>query len=109
MCKLSVDCTDYIVDEPAPFNSKFFSNKFNHAALRYELGVALYSNNIVWATGPHLPGKKNDIKIFRQELKHALLANREMAFADSGYRGEREVIQEKGRGNEYERVVVTRA
>ena len=71
--------------------------------------MALYSSNIVWTSGPHLPGKKNDITIYREALKHALLANREMVFADSGYRGEEGTIQEKGRGSVAERDVATRA
>ena len=105
-----MDCTDYIIDEPQPFHKKFFTKKFNHAGLRYELGVALYSPNIVWASGPHLPGLKNDITIYREAgLKLALTSNREMAFADSGYRGERDTIQEKGRGTKDEREVATRA
>ena len=32
-----------------------------------------------------------------------------MAFADSGYRGEKDTIQEKGRGTKEEREVATRA
>ena len=87
----------------------FFSNKFNHAALRYEIAVALYSSNIVWASGPHLPGMKNDLSIYRESLKHILIANNEMGFADAGYRGEPKTIQEKGRGSEEERHVATRA
>ena len=96
VCKISVDCTDCLVDEPQPFSKKFYSSKLNHAALRYEIAVALYSSNIVWASGPHLPGEKNDLTIFRECLKHALVANREMTFADSGYKGERDTVQEKG-------------
>ena len=92
-----------------PFSRKFYSSKLNHAALRYEIAVALYSSNIVWASGPHLPGEKNDLTIYRECLKHALLANREMTFADSGYKGERETVQEKGRGSTEERAVATKA
>ena len=74
------------------------SSKFKHGGLRYELAVALYLSNIVWASGSHLPGRKPDITIFREGLKWALTANSEMAFADLGYRGERDTVQEKGRG-----------
>ena len=109
ICKISLDCTDYLIEEPQPFNKQFFSVKFNHAALRYEIAVALYSSNIVWANGPHLPGVKNDLIIYRESLKHVLIANNEMAFADSGYRGEPDTIQEKGRGSKEERYVATRA
>ena len=109
VCKISIDCTDYLISEPQPFNEKFYSSKFNHAALRYEIGVALYSSNIVWASGPHLPGVKNDLIIYRESLKHALIANNEMAFADAGYGGEPKTIQEKGRGTKEERYVATRA
>ena len=85
------------------------SSKFKHGGLQYELAVALYSSNIVWASGPHLPGRKPDITIFREGLKWALSANSEMAFADLGYRGERDTVQEKGRGTKKEREVATRA
>ena len=109
VCKLSLDCTDYLMDEPQPFSSKKFSQKFNHSALRYEIGVALYSSNIAWASGPHLPGVKNDLEIYRECLKHALVANKEMAYADGGYKGEMGTIQEKGRGSTDERAVATLA
>ena len=69
----------------------------------------MYSSNIVWASGPHLPGQKNDIVIYRESLKNVLIANREMAYADKGYRGEEQTIQEKGRGSKEEREVATRA
>ena len=38
-----------------------------------------------------------------------LISNDEMAYADSGYRGELKTIQEKGRGSKEERELATRA
>lgn len=109
VCKISLDCTDYLIEEPQPFNKSFYSHKYNHAALRYEIAVALYSSNIVWASGPHIPGMKTDITIYRESLKHILIANNEMTYADSGYQGEQKTIQEKGRGSVEERNIATRA
>lgn len=44
----------------------WYSKKFNRAGLAYELGVAIFHNQIVWINGP-FPARQNDLKIFRKE------------------------------------------
>lgn len=41
ICKVTVDGTDFLINEPTPFNKKWCSHKFKHAALRYEIGIFL--------------------------------------------------------------------
>jgi len=68
-------------------NKNLFTKKLNGPGLRYELAVSLKTNNIVWLSGPHLPGMKNDLQIFRCGLKH-MLDEGERCEADMIYRGE---------------------
>jgi len=63
-CLMSVDCTDFLVHETAPFCPDFFSYKLKHAALRYEIGVSIQRGDIVWINGPFLPRDWPDITIF---------------------------------------------
>jgi len=53
-------------------NKRLYSKKLKRPALRYELAIALRSDNIVWLSGPHLPGLTNDLQIFCSALKHVL-------------------------------------
>ena len=83
---MSVDGTDFRINEPKPFSRKWFSHKFRGAGLRYEVAVAIQSGHIVWTNGP-FPAGTPDLKIFRQDLKKQL-KNGERVEADKGYRGE---------------------
>lgn len=56
--------------------------------MRYEVGLAIQSGDIVWLNGPFPAGKFADITIFRRALKFFLRACGERAEADDGYRGE---------------------
>jgi DDE superfamily endonuclease len=70
---------------------KFYSHKFNQAALGYEIGVSLFDNNIVWVNGPFEAGTP-DISIFRNGgLKEMVPAGKRIV-ADNGYQGERAII-----------------
>ena len=51
------------------------------------MATSLLTNDIVHFSRPYLPGDRNDIAIFRQELKYKLDDN-ERVVADSGYIGE---------------------
>ena len=53
-------------------NKDLFSCELNGPALRYEIGMSSRSNDIVHITGPHFPGRDNDLSIFRKELKGKL-------------------------------------
>lgn len=90
---VSVDCTDcpfqqvLMKDPENPkkkvMNKALYSYKIG-PALRYEVAVALATNRIVWIHGPFLPGKYNDLEIFRHGLMH-MLDDRERVFADKIY------------------------
>ena len=49
---VSVDGTDFMIDEECPFNPKWFSIKFKNAGVRYEVGIAIQTGDIVWVNGP---------------------------------------------------------
>ena len=86
-CRMSVDGTDFKVQEPQPKDKKrMMSPKFKGSGVKYEVGISIYSGDIVWVHGPHRGGK-HDITIFRENLKHALEED-EMAECDQGYIGE---------------------
>ena len=104
-CKVTVDCTDCKIDEPAPtsvtrrknFGKKdplWFSEKLNHAGVRYEIAVCIQTGEIVWANGPYACGDKNDMQIFRLKLK-GQLEDDEMVEADNGYSGEPRKVRKK--------------
>jgi len=85
-CLVSVDGTDF----PLAWGSndtRLYSHKFRRPGLRYEIALCLLTGDIVWSSGPHLPGLYNDLQIFRQELIH-LLDDDERVEADDGYLGE---------------------
>ena len=87
---VSVDGTDYQIQEPWPFtkdfNRKFYSHKFKRAGLRYEIAVSISSGDIVWFHGPFPCGSFPDTKIFWLKLEK-MLESHERAVADKGYRG----------------------
>lgn len=93
LCSVSVDGTDFKVQEPFPFNRKMVSHKFNGSALRHEVAISIYSGDVVWVCGPHR-GAKHDLTIFREKLKH-MLNEGEMVEADKGHVGEADWIRTK--------------
>ena len=86
LVSVSVDGTDFRICEPAPFSPKWFSHKFRSAGLRYEIGVCLSTQSIVWLHGPFPAGKYTDQAIFNLKMIDHLLPN-EKALADKGYGG----------------------
>ena len=92
-CLLTVDGTDYRIQEPWPFvkeeNQKWFSHKFKAAAVRYEIGIGIRTGHICWFHGP-FPAGMPDISIFRIKLKQKL-GCREKVLADFGYKGDAKV------------------
>ena len=89
-CLLSVDGTDFKIQEQTPFWSGWRSHKFNGPGLRYEVAVCIQTGFIVWANGPFAAGAFPDITIFRSKLKK-LLFPWERVEADLGYRGDKSV------------------
>lgn len=92
-CLVSVDGTDCplinVFDENGRPDTRYYSYKHKRAGLRYEVALALRSENIVWIAGPYLPGRLNDISIFRLPggLKEHLTQG-ERVEADDGYMGD---------------------
>ena len=62
------------------------SHKFRGAGLRYEIGIAVSTERIVWLHGPFPAGKENDQGIFNPKTSQKLLEN-EKVLGDSGYAG----------------------
>ena len=83
---ISVDGTDFRIEEPTPFSPKWFSHKFRSAAVRYEIGISLGTGHFVWVNGPFTAGSHSDQRIFNSNLRYMLLPN-EKVLADQGYRG----------------------
>lgn len=84
---MTVDGTDFRIEEPTPFDRKWFSHKFKGAGVRYEVAVCIQTGDIVWTRGPFPCGSWNDLKIFRSKMKN-MQGTGEMVEADAGYAGE---------------------
>ena len=87
---MSVDGTHFRIQEPTPFDTKWFSHKFNGPGLSYEVGIAISTGDIVWFNGP-FHASVNDRTIFRSKLKK-LLSTGEKVIADRGYEGDSRAI-----------------
>ena len=86
ICLVTVDGTDFLIDEPTPFSKKWSSHKFGkHAALRYEIGICIQTGWIVWVNGPYPAGQWPDLAISRDCLNQSL-GRKEKFLADGGHR-----------------------
>ena len=85
-CFLSLDGTDFLINEPHPFSKKWFSHKFKAAGLRYEIGLCIRSSDIVWINGPFPAGDYPDLKISRNGILE-WIEPLERIVADDGYAG----------------------
>ena len=95
VCKLTVDGTDFCIQDPSPFLPGWQSLKFRGPALRYEVGVNIQNGFICWINGPFQAGAFNDISIFRFSLIFKL-HDGEKVEADKGYQGEPEKVSLPG-------------
>ena len=86
LCLVSVDGTDFKIQEPYPFFKGWYSHKFK-PAVYYEVAICIAKGNIVWINGPYPEGLFSDLCIFCFLLKW-LLFPWEMVKVDLGYRGE---------------------
>lgn len=84
-CLLSVDGLDCMVNEPWPFDEKWYSQKFNGPAVKYEIAVCIKTGYIVWLNGPFV-ASASDATICINGLI-PLLADDEGLKVDAGYRG----------------------
>ena len=81
---VTIDGTDMKVQ--MHYDKRYFSHKFHSKGLRYEVGICILTEYIVWINGPFQCGIP-DIEIARQCLVGNLTLN-EMVEADNGYEGE---------------------
>ena len=84
ICLITVDGTDFLIQEPSPFDPSYYSHKLEHAGLRYEIGVCIKTGWIVWINGPFPCGAWPDLRIARSALHYVLLGG-ELYVADGGY------------------------
>jgi DDE superfamily endonuclease len=73
-------------------NPKYFSHKFNQAAVGYELGLSVFDNRLVWMNGP-FPAADHDIKVFREKGLKEMIPVGKKIIGDNGYRGENAIIR----------------
>lgn len=86
--KITVDGTDCKIQEPLPFDRKWFSHKFKGPGVRYEIGICIQTGWIVWVNGPFPCGRYPDLKIARLGLIPQL-DDGEHYVADGGYRDQK--------------------
>ena len=84
----SNDGVDFEIAEPWPYNryisKRWYSHKFKGPGIRYLIGVAILTGDIVHISGPYPCGDWPDVKIFKQDIVPELDAN-ERVEADGGY------------------------
>ena len=61
-CLVNVDGTDFLISHSG---RRFYSYKFNHSGLRYEVATCIRTGDLVWISGPWEPGIYNDVSVFR--------------------------------------------
>ena len=83
----SLDGTDCPIQEPIPFDPKWFSHKLRAAGVRYEIGLGINSGEIVWVYGGLPCGEFPDLVLAREQFTSALRVG-EKAVADKTYRDE---------------------
>ena len=85
MALVTVDGTDFCINEPTPFGSKWNSHKFKHAGLRYEIRICIQTGWIVWVYGPFPADQWTDLNISRLGINKAIAAG-EVFVADKTYK-----------------------
>lgn len=81
---VSLDGTDFRINEPTPFDKKWYSHKFKAAGVRYEIAISIVMGDIVWASGGFPCGEWPDLKIAKD--LYLQYASDEVTLADKGYR-----------------------
>ena len=84
ICLITVDGTDFHIQEPSPFDPKWYSHKFKGPGVRYEVGICIQTGEIVWINGPYPCGEWSDLRIARDSLIYEL-GPHEKALADGGH------------------------
>ena len=68
------------------YGKSFYSHKFKRSGLRYEVALSILDGKICWISRPHIPGRLNDLTIFRNLLMMQLEEFKHIE-ADDGYIG----------------------
>jgi hypothetical protein len=109
LINVTIDGTDYRIQEPHPFSTQWYGHKFNGAGVRYEIGVHIESGWIVWVNDPYPCGLWPDLAIAKNLLHLCLLPN-EQYIADDTYRCPEALLPEDACNlDEYEYMDVARA
>ena len=103
MVRMTVDGTDFRINEPYPFNPMWYSHKFSGPGVRYKVVVGLREEGILWVNGPFPCGGWPDLRIARAGLVHVLQPG-ERVIADSGYRGDDHFLTPTGLNDQFSRV-----
>ena len=89
---MTIDGTHVTINEPLhpdfSQDKKYFSHKKNRAGWVYEVGLSLFTSNLIWMNGPHKAGA-NDKTIFAFPggLKEVLAQEGVKAIGDKFYNG----------------------
>jgi hypothetical protein len=62
---MTVDGTDFKIQEPSPFSRTWYSHKFKGPGFRYKVAVGIQTGDIVWTHGPFACGMFPDITMRR--------------------------------------------
>lgn len=82
-----LDATDCETTNQGKSKKAFYSFKFRHNGLRYEIGINIRTGDIVWIMGPWPCGDWPDVECLRSDLKHHLEEDERLE-TDDGYIGE---------------------
>ena len=81
---VSLDGTDFRINEPSQFDPAWYSHKFHGPGVRYEIGLCIQTGRIVWAHGGVPCGSWPDLSLARSAYTKAVAPN-ELTLADRGY------------------------
>lgn len=87
--KITADGVDCQKEEEYPFETKWWSHKFNGPALRFEVGIAIQTGDCVWLNGPFPPAPFPDGKIAKEMGLWDMLDEGETFVCDGVYYGEK--------------------
>lgn len=94
---ITVDGVHFIIKEPTSKKYKFikgyFSHKHGSSGLSYEVGISIFTQQVVWLAGP-FPAGKSDLSIFQREdglIKK--IPDGHYVIADKGYQGEADIVR----------------
>ena len=88
---MTLDGTDFPVNESYPFDKSLYSHKLNAAGIMYDVETNIVTGDIVYWSGGEKAGEFPDLTLARNGIVH-LIDEGEMIIADKGYRYDRYFI-----------------